>query len=73
MKPGSVCRPHCGFSSVSPSIPGHLVKGRFCLSSSWVGLETAFPASFQQKLTLLEEDHKDGERWKAGGATERSI
>lgn len=26
--------------SVSPSIPGHLVKGRFCLRSSWVGLET---------------------------------
>lgn len=35
--------------------------------------DSAFPASFQQKLTLLEEDHKDGERWKAGGVTERSI
>lgn len=40
MKPRSACRPYCGFSSASPSIPGHLVKGRFCLSSSWVGPET---------------------------------
>ena len=34
MKSRSVCKPYCSFSSASPSMFGHLVKGRFCLSSS---------------------------------------
>ena len=35
--------------------------------------DSAFRASSQQRPTLLEEDHKDGKRWKAGGVTERRI